>query len=92
MALGIHSLGEAAAGVLRDRRPASASASPSAGSRPRRASCAAGRSRSRGEQRLADGTTRELTAASLAAPLDGSLAALSAALVLLAAALVAIRL
>jgi hypothetical protein len=45
-----------------------------------------------GEQRLADGTTRELTAAQLAAPLDGALAALSMALVLLAAALVTIRL
>jgi hypothetical protein len=45
-----------------------------------------------GEQRLADGTTRELTAARLAAPLDGALKALSAGLVLLAAALIAIRL
>ena len=45
-----------------------------------------------GQQRLADGTTRELTAASLAAPLDAALTAISAALVLLAAALVAIRL
>jgi hypothetical protein len=45
-----------------------------------------------GEQRLADGTTRELTAAHLAAPLDGALKALSAGIVLLAVASVAIRL
>ena len=91
-ALGIHSLGEAVAGVARDRSPASGSASRSAASRPRCASFAAGPSRSSGEQRLADGTTRELTAARLAAPLDGALTALSASLVLLAVALVAIRL
>lgn len=46
----------------------------------------------RGEQRLTDGTTRELSAPRLAVPLDAALAALSASLVLLAAALVAIRL
>ena len=45
-----------------------------------------------GEQRLADGTVRELTAATIAAPLDGALKALSASVVLLAAASVAIRL
>ena len=45
-----------------------------------------------GEQRLDDGTTRELTAARIAAPLDAALTAISLALVLLAAALVAIRL
>ena len=45
-----------------------------------------------GEQHLADGTTRELTAERLAAPLDGALRAISASLVLLAVALVAIRL
>jgi STE24 endopeptidase len=45
-----------------------------------------------GEQRLSDGTTRELTSARLAAPLDAALKATSAALVLLAVALVAIRL
>jgi hypothetical protein len=45
-----------------------------------------------GEQRLADGTTRELTVARVAAPLDGALKALSAAVVLLAVAAVAIRL
>jgi hypothetical protein len=45
-----------------------------------------------GEQQLADGTTRELSSASLAAPLDGALRALSLALPLLAAGLVALRL
>ncbi|MGH2925596.1 MAG: hypothetical protein ACRDK1_06440 [Solirubrobacterales bacterium] len=45
-----------------------------------------------GEQRLADGTTRELTPAGIAAPLDAALKAISASLVLLAVALVAIRL
>ena len=46
-----------------------------------------------GEQRLEDGTARELTAAGLAAPLDGALKALSALpSSLLAAALVAVRL
>ncbi len=44
-----------------------------------------------GEQRLADGTAVELTAAGLAAPLDGALRALSLAMVLLATAMVAIR-
>jgi hypothetical protein len=44
-----------------------------------------------GEQRLADGETRELSAASLAVPLDGALRALSAAVVVLAAALVVLR-
>jgi hypothetical protein len=45
-----------------------------------------------GEQRLSDGTTRELSAARIAAPLDAALRAISASLVLLAIALVAIRL
>jgi hypothetical protein len=45
-----------------------------------------------GEQRLSDGTVQELSAARLAAPLDGALAALSASLVALAVALVAVRL
>jgi len=45
-----------------------------------------------GRQRLDDGTTRELTAARIAAPLDAALRAISVGLVLLAAALVAIRL
>jgi hypothetical protein len=44
-----------------------------------------------GEQRLADGTIRELTAARLAAPLDAALGALALALVLLAAGLVVLR-
>jgi hypothetical protein len=46
----------------------------------------------RGEQRLADGAVHELTPARLAAPLDGALKAMSSSLVLLAVALVAIRL
>jgi len=45
-----------------------------------------------GEQRLADGTRIELDAATLAAPLDGALRALSVAMPALAIALVAIRL
>ena len=44
-----------------------------------------------GEQRLADGSVVELSAARLAAPLDGALRALALALVLLAAGLVALR-
>ena len=44
-----------------------------------------------GEQRLADGTTRRLDRASLAAPLDGALRALSVAVPLLAIAAVALR-
>jgi hypothetical protein len=45
-----------------------------------------------GEQRLNDGTVRSLDAASLTAPLDGALRALSAAIPLLAAGLLALRL
>src|SRR5215207_9526540 len=45
-----------------------------------------------GVQRLADGTERELTTERLVAPLDGALKALSASVVLLAVAAVAIRL
>lgn len=45
-----------------------------------------------GEQRLSDGTRVQLSAARLAAPLDGALRALSWALVALAAGLVALRL
>jgi hypothetical protein len=45
-----------------------------------------------GLQRLADGTVRELSAAALAAPLDGALRTLSVAVPLLAAGLVAVRL
>ncbi len=44
-----------------------------------------------GEQRLADGTTRHLDRATLTAPLDGALRALSAAVPLLAIAAVALR-
>jgi hypothetical protein len=46
----------------------------------------------RGVQRLADGTTIELDAARLAAPLDGALKACALALVLLASGLVIARL
>jgi hypothetical protein len=45
-----------------------------------------------GEQRLADGRRVELSAATLAAPLEGALSALSIAMVLLSAGLVAVRL
>ena len=45
-----------------------------------------------GEQRFAGGASRELTMESLAAPLDGALRALSVAMPLLAAGLVALRL
>ena len=45
-----------------------------------------------GQQRLDDGTTRELTSARIAAPLDAALKAISLGLVLLAVSLVAIRL
>jgi len=45
-----------------------------------------------GEQRLADGSVRELSVPALAAPLDGALRTMSAALPVLAAGLVAVRL
>jgi hypothetical protein len=45
-----------------------------------------------GEQRLDDGSVLELTAARIAAPLDGALRALALAVVLLAAVAVAVRL
>ena len=45
-----------------------------------------------GVQRLADGTESKLTAERLGAPLDGALKVLSASVVLLAVAAVAIRL
>jgi hypothetical protein len=45
-----------------------------------------------GEQRLSDGTATTLTKARLAAPLEGALSALSFAVVLLAAGLVAVKL
>jgi hypothetical protein len=90
-ALGIHSLAEAVAGVgvttacfalsVAQRRLST----PVRELRRRTLSVA-------GEQRLADGTSTELTAARIAAPLEAALMAISAALVLLAVALVAIRL
>ena len=90
-ALGIHSFGEAAAGIFVTAGCFALSIAQ------RRLSTPARELRRRtvavaGEQRLADGTVRELTAARLAAPLDGALKAMSAGLVLLAVALVAIRL
>jgi hypothetical protein len=45
-----------------------------------------------GEQRLSDGTVRQLSRADLAAPLDGALLGLSIAVPLLAVAAVAVRL
>jgi hypothetical protein len=90
-ALGIHSVGAAVAGVGVTLACFGLSVAQRRLSTPvrelRRRTVAV-----TGEQRLADGTTRELTAARLAAPLDGALKALSAGLVLLAAALVAARL
>jgi hypothetical protein len=91
MALGVHSFGEAAAGVLVTTACFGLSVVQ------RRLSTPARELRRRtvalsGEQRLADGTTRELTAPRIGAPLDGALAALSLALPLLAAGLVAVRL
>jgi hypothetical protein len=90
-ALAIHSAGEAVAGVgvtaacfglsLAQRRLST----PARELRRRTISVS-------GVQRLADGTERELTAERLAAPLDGALKALSASVVLLAVAAVAIRL
>jgi hypothetical protein len=91
MALGIHSLGEAVAGAgvtaacfglsVAQRRIST----PARELRRRTASVS-------GVQVLADGTERELTPAHLAAPLDGALMVLSASVVLLAVAAVAIRL
>jgi hypothetical protein len=90
-ALGIHSLGEAVAGIAVTVACFGLSVAQRRLSTParglRRSTVAVS-----GTQTLADGTTRPLTAASLAAPLDGALKALSASLVLLAAAAVAIRL
>jgi hypothetical protein len=90
-ALGIHSLGEAVACVGVTAACFGLSVAQ------RRLSTPARELRRRtvtvvGTQRLADGTTRELSPASLAAPLDGALKAMSASLVLLAVAAVAIRL
>jgi hypothetical protein len=91
MALGFDSLGEAAACLLVTCGCFGLSIAQ------RRLSTPARELRRRtvavsGEQRLTDGTARELTAAHLAGPLDGALAALSGALPLLAAALIAVRL
>jgi len=90
-ALGIHSAGEAVAGIavtaacfglsLAQRRLST----PARELRRRTASVY-------GTQRLNDGSERELTTDRLAAPLDGALKALSASVVLLAVAAVAIRL
>jgi hypothetical protein len=90
-ALGIHSLGEALAGVGVTAACFGLSLAQRGLSTPAREL----RRRTvsvRGEQRLADGTVRELTQARLVAPLDGALKAVSASLVLLAIAMVAIRL
>jgi hypothetical protein len=90
-ALGIHSLGEAVGGAAVTAGCFGLSVAQ------RRLSTPVRELRRRtvqvtGEQRLADGTTREVTPTSIAAPLDGALKALSASLVLLAVAAVAIRL
>jgi hypothetical protein len=90
-ALGIHSLGEAVAGVgvtlacfalsLAQRHLST----PARELRRRTVALA-------GTQTFADGSSRELSAAGLAAPLDAALKALAASLVLLAVGAVAIRL
>ncbi len=90
-ALGIHSVGEALAGAFVTLACFGLSVAQRRLSTPvrelRRKTLEV-----RGTQRLADGTTRELSPERLAAPLDSALAALSASLPLLAAALVAVRL
>ena len=90
-ALGIHSVGEAVAGTGVTVACFGLSVAQRRLSTParelRRRTISVG-----GTQRLADGTERELTAERLAAPLDGALKALSASVVLLAVAAVAIRL
>jgi len=90
-ALGIHSAGEAVAGVGVTLACFGLSVAQ------RRLSTPARELRRRtlsvtGVQVLGDGTEREITAERLAAPLDGALKALSASVVLLAIAAVAIRL
>jgi len=90
MALGIHSAGEAVAGA----GVTAACFGLSVGQR--RLSTPVRELRRRtvsvsGTQVLADGTERELSAERLAAPLDGALKVLSASVVLLAVAAVAIR-
>ena len=91
MALGVHSAGEAVAGVAVTAACFGLSVAQRRLSTPvrelrRRTVSVSGR------QVLADGTERELTSARLAAPLDGALRVLSASVVLLAVAAVAIRL
>jgi hypothetical protein len=90
-ALGIHSLGEATAALGVTSGCFALSVAQRRLSTPVR-ELRRRTARVTGEQRLADGATRELTAARLAAPLDGALKALSAGVVLLAVAAVAIRL
>ncbi len=90
-ALGIDSWGEAVAGAGVTLACFALSAAQRRLSTPARELRRATTSLS-GEQRLDDGTTRELTAARLTAPLDGALKATSAGLVLLAVAVVAVRL
>jgi hypothetical protein len=91
MALGIHTAREAVAGI------AVTAACFGLSVAQRRLSTPARELRRRtvslqGTQRLNDGTERALTAARLSAPLDGALKVLSASVVLLAVAAVAIRL
>lgn len=90
-ALGIHSAGEAVAGI------AVTAACFGLSVAQRRLSTPVRELRRRtasvhGTQRFADGTERELTAKRLSAPLDGALKVLSTSVVLLAVAAVAIRL
>jgi hypothetical protein len=91
MALGIHSLGEAVAGAGVTAACFGLSVAQRRLSTPvrelRRRTVSV-----QGTQRLSDGAERELTAARLTAPLDGALKFLSASVVLLAVAAVAIRL
>jgi hypothetical protein len=90
-ALGIHSAGEAVAGAAVTVACFGLSVAQRRLSTPvrelRRKTVSVS-----GVQRLDDGTEREITAERVAAPLDGALKALSASVVLLAVAAVAIRL
>ncbi len=91
MALGIHSIGEAVAGAGVTAACFGLSVAQRRLSTPvrelRRKTVSVS-----GTQVLTDGTERELTSERLAAPLDGALKVLSASVVLLAVAAVAIRL
>ena len=91
MALGVHSLGEAVAGVGVTAACFGLSIAQRRLSTPvrelRRLTVSVS-----GTQVLADGTEREITRERVATPLDGALKALSASVVLLAVAAVAIRL